>query len=135
MTHQKKDALYYAGWKEAIEAVCGWHEEKADFLDDSDHRRHAERILNKFLFKGKDFCVPSEKGKDMKGAQKVVGNVYAILGTHGEDGSIFADSFVACDAEVAIVKARNWAMKQCPEYNRYRIIIDDVRRIARDVIL
>ncbi len=60
VARQKKDALYYAGWKEAIEAVCGWHEEQADLEDDSRQRRHAERILNKFLFKGMTF-VPHRK--------------------------------------------------------------------------
>ena len=131
VTRQKKDASYYAGWKEAIEAVCGWHEEQADLEDDSRQRRHAERILNKFLFKGNDFCPPSEKGKDMCDL-KVVGNVYYVGMVNGDDELFSDDHFVAFTAEGAIESAKDWLEREHPDERG--VIIGNVKRVLCNVI-
>ncbi len=72
--------------------------------------------------------------KDMGYVLKVAGSVYNVWGKFGDEQLCFADNFVACDAEVAIEKAKNWVVLKRPDANHSKTVIVDVRCLAQNVI-
>lgn len=63
-----------------------------------------------------------------------IGNVYDVQMVEG-DGCLFSqESFIAINAKEAIEKAGTWIKKEYPKHAE-TVVVGDVKRIARDVIL